>query len=195
MKLISALVLLCLTACATTPSTSTTLVRDWQYRNNPPPTRTVLIPAISSAEQGVQVNNDHLCRESPLPPETGKIGMVVHFVAPISGAYSVNAMFVRGSDFGRARPRGSHYVRVDQAGTSITCHFSVPADTDINAVHISRLELWCPFELSEGRPCQYSEIPVAATPEVEINGHAIPNGATHSFYGAHLVLLQPPNNP
>lgn len=199
MKLATALALLSLaaTACATTstPATSsTTPVGDWRRWNNTPPGYTMILPAISFAERGVRVNNDELCHESPFPSEPDKVDMVVRFTAPISGAYSVNPMFVEGSNFGHARPRGSHYVRVDRAATSITCHFNVPADTDINAVHISRLQLWCPLEPTESRSCQYSEIPVATTPEVEIGGHAIQNGATHSFYGAYLVLLQP-NNP
>jgi hypothetical protein len=123
-----------------------------------------------------------MCQESPTH-EPGSYNMTVRFEAPLPGAYSVVTMGELNSDFRRGRVLSTRSVRIENPGL-VTCHFAVAHGNPIEAVHVLRLEVWCPER------CGYTGVPVNTVPAVEIDGRHVENGQRRSFFGAYLTTLR-----
>lgn len=171
-------------ATVTTTPTQTTASVDWRAQNEERPDVTVLIPATSPLASAFRVPSEWTCRNEPVDVP-GRTSVMVRFTAPLRGAYAVSAI-------DNVQPNGRSgqtlemtYVRVDEAGTVVTCYFSVRNVSRVEAVHITRYEMSC----HEGFRCQYSGVPIDTMPHVEVAGHTLQNGQRFSFFGAHLTML------
>jgi len=158
---------------------------DWRTRNQVRGDDVLLIRTDSVNIAPLVQPRRWMCRESPATAP-GMVDLMVRFAAPMSGAYNVVAIGEMDLEQHQAVPLNAAGLRADRPET-VTCHFAVPADQTVRAVHVTRYELWC----YEGH-CAYSGIPVDTVPEVAINGRAVANGPRHSFFGAYLTEVRPP---
>ncbi len=196
MKLALIALFAALTACATTSTSatsSTAPARDWRRWNDPRPGSNTILSARSIAERGIVVPDDMVCHRTPPSPQPNMVTVLVRFTAPLSGAYSVSPLVVQDEDYRHARPVATSYLYNEEAGNVVSCYFALPDHLAVNAVRVTRWQLWCPEPPTATRSCPYQGYPVGVSPVVQRDGQILPNGRVNSFFDAYLTTLQPPN--
>lgn len=158
---------------------------DWQVRNRVVPGTVLLIPSESPEVPPLVEPQAWMCQESPTN-EPNMYNLTVRFEAPMSGAYTVFALGQVSLDMRQGHTLAMNSVGVRSPG-QVVCHFAVPRDRQIEAVHVTRYELSC----NENTACSgYRGIPVNAVPTVQVDGQLVANGERHSFFGAYLTMLR-----
>lgn len=177
--------------CAT--NSTQTSANDWRRLiGESHPGSTMLLLAESFADPGFRVTDNLLCQQTPPVPQRNMDIIRVRFTAPLSGGYAVNPMAVDDEDYRHARPLAPRYVLAYEAAEEIDCYLLVPERLNIDALHISRLQLRCPNEPTRRQPCRYEPIPVAVNLQVERNGQRLQTGQTYTYPHAYLYTLHAP---